>query len=112
MTPSVHALIVHFDYGSTELDDLFELQEQLSAAVDAAGVGEVDGHEIALDGSDGFYYLYGPSADALFNAVWPILSTTDKVRQPVVTLRYGEASDPSAVERVIDLSAAVGKGTQ
>ena len=35
-----HAVIVHFQYGSTDLSRLFALEEQLQEAIGAAAVGE------------------------------------------------------------------------
>jgi hypothetical protein len=88
-----HAVIVHFDYGSTDLDPLFELENELEEAIAAAGVGEYDGNEVAVNGTDGFMYMYGPDADALFGVIRPILTRTNTVRNAVATLRYGPAAD-------------------
>jgi len=88
-----HAVIVHFQYGSTDLSRLFALQEQLERAIEAAGVGEFDGHEVATDGSDGFLYMYGPDADRLFEAVRTTLEAAAFMRGARVRLRYGPASD-------------------
>jgi hypothetical protein len=105
-----HALIVHFQYGSTDLGNLFALEDQLIAVVDSGGVGQVDGHEIAVDGSDGYFYIYGPDADRLFEVVRPILANTDKVTEPVVSLRYGRADDPNALQKIANLGAEPDKG--
>ena len=48
-----HAVLVRFVYGSTDLSRLFALEEQLEKAIVAAGVGEFDGNEMAVDGRDG-----------------------------------------------------------
>jgi hypothetical protein len=84
-----HAVIVRFQYGSTDLQRLFDLEERLEQAISAAGVGEFDGNDIAQDGSDGCLYMYGPDADTLFNAIGPVLQATDFMRGASVTLRYG-----------------------
>ena len=73
-------MLVHFTYGSTDLSRLFSLEERLEQAINAAGVGEFDGNEVATDGSDGTLYMYGPDADALFAAVRPGLEATDFMR--------------------------------
>ena len=88
-----HAVIVHFNYGSTNLDRLFTLEDKLEPAIAAANVGEYDGHEIATDGSDGYLYLYGPDADKLFDAARPILESTAFMRGATVTKRYGPPED-------------------
>ena len=84
-----HAVIVHFQYGSTNLDRLFAAEHQLEAAINEARAGELDGHEIAVDGSDGFFYMYGPDADRLFAAVEPVLATVPFMNGATVTRRYG-----------------------
>lgn len=55
-----HGVIVHFYYGSRDLTGLYALEDRLERAISAAGVGEFDGNEIAVDGSDGYLYMYGP----------------------------------------------------
>lgn len=93
-TNSEHAVIVQFaNYGSTDLQRLFALEERLERAIDDADVGEFDGNEIATDGSDGSLYMYGPDADRLFEVVHPILESVDFTRGAQVVKRYGGASD-------------------
>ena len=88
-----HAVIVHFAYGSTDLGRLFELEDRLESAISAAGVGEYDGHELAVDGSDGYLYMYGPDADKLFEVIRPILKRTSFMSGAEVRKRYGPPSD-------------------
>ena len=61
--PSEQAVIVQFRYGSTDLSRLHALEDRLESVIKASGVGEYDGHEIAVDGSDGVLYMYGPDAE-------------------------------------------------
>ena len=88
-----HAVIVHFRYGSTNLDALFKAEDRLEAAITAAKAGILDGHEIAVDGSDGTFYMYGPNADRLYKVVEPVLRTIPFMKGAVVTLRYGPPED-------------------
>jgi hypothetical protein len=101
-----HAVIIRYrltgeDYGTEEeREAVFALENRIAGLVDAAGVGELDGNEFG--GGEAVVYCYGPDADALFAAI------EDQVRafpaRPAsVTLRYGEAADPTAVEQRIDL---------
>jgi hypothetical protein len=90
---SEHAVIVTFDYGSTDLEPLFELEDQLEDDIDEAEAGEYDGNEIAADGSDGTLYMYGPDADALFAAVEETLRAATCIKNAVATLRYGPPED-------------------
>ena len=92
-TAPEHAVIVHFRYGHTNLQPIFDLEDALEAAITAAGVVEFDGNDIAQDGSDGHLYMYGPDADRLFAAVKPILASVDFMQGATVRLRYGPPED-------------------
>jgi hypothetical protein len=84
-----HAVIIHFQYGSTDLQRLFALEEKIEEALGKTQVGELDGNEVAADGSDGFLYLYGPNADALFKAIEPALHAAPFMQGAEVKKRYG-----------------------
>ena len=101
---SEQAVIVKFDYGSTDLDALFELEDQLEEVLQGENVGEYDGHEIAVDGSDGLLFMYGPNADALFEKVKPTLLECTAIKNAVATLRYGPPADGTR-ERAIEIVA-------
>jgi hypothetical protein len=88
-----HAVVVHFQYGSTDLSRLFQLEEKLESAIAAASAGELDGNEVAVDGSDGFLYMYGPDADRLFEAIRPVLEATSFMKGATAKKRYGPAAD-------------------
>lgn len=88
-----HAVIVNFNYGSKDLKSLFTLEDKLEAAISKPGIGKYDGNEIAVDGSDGSLYMYGPSADNLFKVVKPILEATPFMKGAKVKLRYGPPKD-------------------
>jgi hypothetical protein len=88
-----HAVIARFDYAAKNLDPLFSVEKQLEAAINAAGVGEFDGNEIAVDLHDGFMYMYGPDAEALFAVARPILANAGCLRNTHVTLRFGPPTD-------------------
>ena len=92
--PVEHAVIVSFSYiGSTDLDPLFALESQLEAAINTAKVGEYDGNEVAVDGSDGTLYMYGPDADKLFAIVRPVLESCSFMKGASARLRYGPPAD-------------------
>lgn len=99
---SDHAVLVHFRYASNQLDDLHQLEALLETAIETAGVGEYDGHDIAVDLSDGVLYMYGPDADALFAAVQVLLVEADCLQDAKATLRYGPPED-GVRENVIEL---------
>ena len=101
---SEQAVIVKFDYGTTDLDPLFELEDQLESLLEDSEFGEYDGHEIAVDGSDGVLYFYGPDADALYSAIKPTLVASSSIKNAIATLRYGPPED--GVRQVVARVAA------
>lgn len=99
--PPQQAVIVYFDYGSTDFAPLFDLLDRLEALVDERAVGEVDGHEVATDGTDGSLYMYGPDADALFAVVRPVLESIAFMKGARVKLRYGPPEDGVREQQVV-----------
>jgi hypothetical protein len=87
------AVLVYFDYGRPDLSDLFALEDRLLDAIADAHAGELDGNEVAADRSDATVFMYGPDADALFEAVQPVLLATDFTRNARVVIRYGPPQD-------------------
>jgi hypothetical protein len=94
------AVIVHFAYGSTDLKPLFALEAQLEEVLEKTGTGELDGNEVAVDGSDAYLYLYGPDAEALFEAVRPMLLAAPFMKRATVTKVYGELGSDVRREEV------------
>ncbi|MEQ9415306.1 MAG: hypothetical protein RIF39_15840 [Cyclobacteriaceae bacterium] len=87
------AVIVHFKYGIVGLDSLFKLEDILERLIADADVGVYDGHEIAVDYSDGFLYMYGPNAETLFKTIKPTLEKTDFMKGAKAKLRFGPPED-------------------
>ena len=92
-----HAVIVHLvlsdgDMG-IEADQarMWELEDQLAAAIDAAQVGQYDGNEFAE--GEAVLYMYGPSSDSLFDVVRPLLGAFTPLSGSHVIKRYGSAED-------------------
>jgi hypothetical protein len=84
-----HAVIIRFDYGIEGLGPLHTLEDKLEEVITENNAGEYDGHEIAMDYSDGFLYMYGPNAEILFNAVKPVLTETEFMKGAKAKLRFG-----------------------
>jgi hypothetical protein len=108
---SNHSVIVTF-YGfadkfwtafSRNLDPLYDLEDQIIAALKDKSVGELDGHEIAVDGSDGCLFLFGPDADALYAAIERPLRASLVTRGGHATLRYGGHGEPNVMEKYIEI---------
>ena len=93
MSESEQAVVVEFNYGLESTDAIFALEDQLEAAIEEAQVGDFDGDEIAADLSDGFLYMYGPDADAVFKVIEPILKSVGFMRGAKVKLVYGELGE-------------------
>lgn len=82
-------MLVYFHYGSTDLSALFAVEETIERVIAETQAGELDGNEVATDGSDGTLFLYGPDADALFTAIRPVLESVPFMRGARVVLRHG-----------------------
>jgi hypothetical protein len=97
-----HAVIVRLrldddGFGSgEERDRLFALQDELIAAIEAAGAGELDGDEFGE--GECVLYMYGSDADRLFATVAPLLRTVPIRAGSYAIKRYGAADDLSARE--------------
>ena len=100
--PPEHEVTVHFSYGSTNLQHLYALEDLVRNAVSEAKVGEYDGHEIAEDGSDGLFFMYGPDAEALYRAISPLLGESSFMHGATVTLWFGPRGRKTQ-KRVIEL---------
>lgn len=87
------AVIIKFNYGINGLEALYELEDKLEEVIDQNGVGEYDGHEIAVDYIDGYLYMYGHNAEILFKAIRSTLDNTDFMKGAVATLRFGPPGD-------------------
>jgi hypothetical protein len=106
MTSPEHAVIVTYalsddGFGApAERDRVGALKGTLIAAIEAADAGELDGTEFG--GGRVKIYTYGPDADRLFAAMEPHLRAFPN-RPATAVVRAGEADDPAAVERHVDL---------
>lgn len=88
-----HAVIVHFDYGFEGMEKIYNLSDKLEKVLEKNNLGDYDGHEIALDYSDGFLYMYGPNAETLFKGIKSTLEETDFLKGAKVKLRFGPPED-------------------
>jgi hypothetical protein len=106
------ALIIYFkdiadradEMGVDDLDALVALQEQLAEAIEPNGIGEVDGNEIAMDGSEGSLFAYGTDARAMLQAALPVVCRSPLAAGGHVYLRYGDIDDAKAVEETFLLA--------
>jgi hypothetical protein len=103
MSESEQAVVVKFTYGLESTDAIFALEAQLETAIETAGVGEFDGDEIATDLSDGYLYMYGPDADAVYKVVEPILKSANFMHGARVEMIYGELGE-DVPRRILEIS--------
>ena len=89
------------------LDPLFDLEDALTTVLEGKDVGELDGHEIAVDGSDGFLFLFGPNADKLYAVIEPVLRASPVTQGGNATLRYGGHDEHNVMEKYIEIKPHV-----
>jgi len=85
--------VVTFTYGSLDLQALFDLEDELIRVIAEAQVGDLDGEEVAVDGSHGFLFMYGPDGDRLFDVVRPVLEACQHPKSESAVIRYGPPVD-------------------
>ena len=88
-TTDEQALIIRFNYGSTDLTELYALEDELEQRLASSSLGEFDGHDIAADGSFVTLFLYGTDAKQVYETVKDILMKSSFMNGAEVTLRYG-----------------------
>ena len=97
-----HAVIAHLilqegSFGSDrEREAVADLAGELQRAIEERGVGEFDGEEFGEGRC--VLYMYGRDADQLFEVAAPILKAASLAHGGFVIKRYGEATDPGAIE--------------
>jgi len=98
------SVVIYFNYGEKSLEKLHELESKLRIVLYNEGAGELEGHQMALDLLDGFLYLYGDSAEALFKAIRPTLLATPFMKNAEIRLRFKklENDDVSEIEFILE----------
>jgi hypothetical protein len=100
------SVIVNFKYGLDTTDDFHAMDEALFGHFGQEGPMIYDGHEIAMDLSDGTLFFYGPDANELLRAATPIMQKFNFLIGAECVRRFGEADDEAAVEMRSMLEAA------
>lgn len=96
-----HSVIIHFKYGMDSLHPIHQLENILERIMIDNKLGVYDGHEIAVDYSDGYLYFNGKDADEIFKAVKPILLIVDFMKGAKATLHYGKHQDDKTEIEII-----------
>ena len=84
-----HAVIIYFNNGIKGMDEIYELSDELRTIIEKNNLGEFDGHEVAIDNSDGSLYMYGPNAELLFKGIKSTLEKTRFLNGAEAVLRFG-----------------------
>ena len=87
-------IAVYFKLETANFGTIEEMQEihsfagQLAQTIEASKTGVYDGDEFG-EGECGLF-MYGPDADRLFDVVYPLLSSWEKMRGGRIIKRYGQ----------------------
>jgi hypothetical protein len=92
------ALIVQFNYELPSEDAFFDLDETLREAFFQFAPAMYDGHEIAMNLSDGMFFFYGPDADELLRLASPILLKYNFMKGAECNRRYGNVENEEALK--------------
>lgn len=94
----LHSVVIWFDYGLEDDELFYSLSLELGKVLENTEIGIYDGHEIAMDNTDGSYYMYGPNAETLFKAVLPTLEKYDFMKGSIAELCFGDGEESARIE--------------
>jgi hypothetical protein len=97
MATSEEAVLIHLDATGNDPQvykeyDLATLEQQLIQALAENGTGELDGHESGP--GETVLFLYGSSADQLYEAVEGVIRDHPLCRNARIVKRYGAPGSP------------------
>jgi hypothetical protein len=93
-----HAVIINTGSPNVTIEQVYELSDSLRDDLAGQDCGELDGHEMAVSGSDAIFYLYGPDARKLYLKIQDTLRVHEITQTGNVYLRFGDVSDADAFE--------------
>lgn len=98
---ALHSVIIWFDYGLEDDEPFYSLSLELASILENNDIGIYDGHEIAMDNTDGSLYMYGPNAETLFKAVLPTLEKYDFMKGSRAELCFGKFKEGATMIEVL-----------
>ena len=98
---ATQSLIIRFKYPKTDMEPLYELEEQLAEALEEADAGDYEGHEMDMSGKKGEMTMTGVDAHAIWEAVQPVLEAARFMRGADAELRFGEGEDAEVEEQTV-----------
>jgi len=96
--PNEHSVVIYFNYGLEEDGPYWDLGMELEKILRVNRLGVYDGHEIAMDNTDGSYYMYGPNAELIFKAIKPTLENVDFMKGATAVLSFGRDENAPVLE--------------
>jgi hypothetical protein len=66
-------LVIKFQYPSLDLHPLFRLENEVKNLIEKDNLGNYEGNEVEIDGSDAAIFMYGPDAGKMFRSIEPII---------------------------------------
>jgi hypothetical protein len=99
------AVILEVNFAHNKLYDSNEAYKAIKELEDTIALqlpekSDIDGDDMATD--EAIIYIYGPSADAIFKVIEPLLKKS-RFDQLEVTLQYGLPDDPSTKDKKFTL---------
>jgi hypothetical protein len=79
-----------------ERDSVHRFTDKLASIIEQNGVGEFDGDEFG--GGEGRLFIYGPSADELFDVIAPMLRSWEPLNGGHVIKRYGRPAESERID--------------
>ena len=87
------SLTILFEYGLPDDRPFYDLSDRFFQLFDKNTIGEYDGHEIEMNNADGSYFFFGPDANAIFEAIEPILKEYAFLKGARIIIRNGDAKE-------------------
>jgi hypothetical protein len=91
-----HSVIIHFAPVPADNDIFYEFVLKLDSFFENREDGYYDGHETAMDDSEGALYFYGPDGEALLKTLLPLVNHVDFLQGAEAVIRFGASSDENA----------------
>ncbi|MEJ8825340.1 hypothetical protein WKW80_25505 [Variovorax humicola] len=97
--PLLPVMMIHFDEYPKDRARIMALENRLRSAIKHADVGELGETEFHIDGSDGYFYMYGPDPDRMYKVAAPILKSSKLMTGAEVTKYYGSRAETFVIRR-------------
>jgi hypothetical protein len=87
------SLIIVFNYGLEDDEPFYELSNRLRELVEESGFGEYDGHGMAIDNSEGSFFMYAPDAKKLYEVIRGTIEKIPFLAGANIRLRFGPSQE-------------------